>query len=135
MAKDRIRVLIAKPGLDGHWRGAIIVSMALRDAGMEVIFTGNQSPGEIVEAVLQEDVDVLGLSLLAANHLRLIPEVIRTLQEKGGRNILVIVGGTIPPQDIPQLKEAGVDEVFIPGTKLQAIVNYIQQNVGLNGAL
>jgi methylmalonyl-CoA mutase C-terminal domain/subunit len=130
----RIRVLMAKPGFDGHWRGAMVVSMALRDAGMEVIFTGNQSPQEIVEAALQEDVDVIGLSILVASHLRLLPEVPRLLREKGAQDILVVVGGTIPREDIPRLKEAGIDEVFIPGTRLDTIVEYIQQHAGKKAA-
>lgn len=125
MKREQTRVLIAKPGLDGHWRGAMVVGMALRDAGMEVIYGGNLTPQEIVESALQEDVDVIGLSTLCAGHVRLIPEVTRILKEKGMEDRLVVVGGIIPREDIPVLKEAGVDEVFLPGSKLEAIVEYI----------
>ena len=125
----RIKVLITKPGIDGHWRGAIVVSTALRDAGMEVIFAGNQTPSEIAESALQEDVDVVGISILSAGHMRLVPETLRLLKEKGV-NALVLVGGTIPQEDIPQLKGIGVDEVFVPGTRLDDIIHFIQKRVG-----
>lgn len=125
MVKEKrpIRVLLAKPGFDGHWKGAIVVGKALRDAGMEVIYLGNQSPREIVEAAIQEDVDVVGLSILAAGHMRLIPEVTRMLP----KDLIVVVGGTIPREDIPKLKDEGVDMVFLPGSELNAIVNYISR--------
>ena len=126
-AEQRLRVLMAKPGLDGHWRGAMVVSMALRDAGMEVIYTGNQTPEEIAVTAIEEDVDVVGLNILAANHMQLLPEVVHRLREKGARNVLVVAGGTIPQQDIARLKEAGIDRVFRPGTKLDVIVDYIRQ--------
>lgn len=122
------KVLISKPGIDGHWRGAIVVSMALRDAGMEVIFAGNQTPQEIAETALQEDVEVVGLSILSAGHMRLIPETLRCLKQRGVE-ALVVVGGTIPREDIPQLKQMGVEEVFLPGAKLEDIVQYIQTTV------
>lgn len=126
-AEQRLRVLMAKPGLDGHWRGAMVVSMALRDAGMEVIYTGNQTPEEIAVTAIEEDVDVVGLNILSANHMQLLPEVVHRLREKDARNMLVVAGGTIPQQDIARLKEAGIDKVFHPGTKLDVIVNYIRQ--------
>ena len=124
---ERLRVLMAKPGIDGHWRGAMMVSVALRDAGMEVIYAGNQTPREIAEIALQEDVDVVGLSILAASHMKLIPETMRRLKEKG-LEVLVLVGGTIPREDIPRLKEAGVNEVFLPGSPLDQIVDYVRSN-------
>ena len=119
---------MTKPGIDGHWRGAIVVSTALRDAGMEVIFAGNQTPSEIAESALQEDVDVVGISILSAGHMRLVPETVRLLKERGV-NALVLVGGTIPQDDIPQLKAIGVHEIFVPGTKLDNIVRFIQERV------
>ena len=124
---ERLRVLMAKPGIDGHWRGAMMVSVALRDAGMEVIYAGNQTPREIAEIALQEDVDVVGLSILAASHMKLIPETMRRLKEKG-LEVLVLVGGTIPREDIPLLTKAGVHEVFLPGTPLEEIVQYVRKH-------
>ena len=118
---------MAKPGIDGHWRGAMMVSVALRDAGMEVIYAGNQTPREIAEIALQEDVDVVGLSILAASHMKLIPETMRRLKEKG-LEVLVLVGGTIPREDIPLLTKAGVHEVFLPGTPLEEIVQYVRKH-------
>ena len=126
---QRIKVLMSKPGIDGHWRGAIVVSTALRDAGMEVIFAGNQTPKEIAESALQEDVDVVGLSILSAGHMKLVPETLRLLKEKKV-SALVLVGGTIPKEDIRPLKGMGVDEVFTPGTRLDDIVRFIQSRVG-----
>jgi methylmalonyl-CoA mutase C-terminal domain/subunit len=123
--------LMAKPGFDGHWRGAMVVSTALRDAGMEVIFVGNQSPKEIVEVALQEDVDVIGLSILAASYKRLIQEVLHILQEKEVKNVVMLVGGTIIQEDIPYLKEIGVDQVFPPGSKLEPIVECVEREVRL----
>lgn len=127
------KVLISKPGIDGHWRGAIVVATALRDAGMEVIFAGNQTPAEIAETALQEDAQVVGLSILSAGHMRLVPETVRLLKQKGLEDVLIIVGGTIPRQDIGPLKEAGVDEVFLPGTRTDAIARYIQQRMAEKG--
>ncbi|RJQ30662.1 MAG: cobalamin B12-binding domain-containing protein [Peptococcaceae bacterium] len=126
--KRSIKVVVAKPGFDGHWRGAMIVSMALRDAGMEVVYMGNQTPAAIVESALQEDVDVIGLSILAAGHMMLISEVLDLLKEKNIRDILLIVGGTIPQEDIPVLESMGVHRVFPPGSKIEDIVDYVEKN-------
>jgi methylmalonyl-CoA mutase, C-terminal domain len=123
----RIRVVVAKPGLDGHDRGAKIIARALRDAGMEVIYTGlHQTPEQIVETVLQEDADAVGLSILSGAHMTLVPRVIELLREQDAGDVVVTVGGTIPAQDIPELKELGVAEVFTPGAPTQAIIDYIQ---------
>jgi methylmalonyl-CoA mutase C-terminal domain/subunit len=128
MDNKKTKVLMAKPGVDGHWRGAMIVSMALRDAGMEVIYLGNQTPRLIVESALQEDVNVIGLSILAAGHMELVTEVLNLLQEKKVKNVLLVVGGTIPREDIPRLKQIGVHEVFPPGSKVENIVKYVAEN-------
>ncbi len=127
----KIRVLVAKPGLDGHDRGARVIARALRDAGMEVIYTGlHQTPEQIVEAAIQEDVDVVGLSILSGAHMTLIPRVTQLLRENGADDIIVIGGGTIPEDDIKALKEGGwVKELFTPGTPLETIVEWIQSNV------
>ena len=127
-ATDRkIRVVVAKPGLDGHDRGAKIIARALRDAGMEVIYTGlHQTPEQIVETVLQEDADAVGLSILSGAHMTLVPKVVELLREQDAGDVLVTVGGTIPNQDIPKLKELGVAEVFTPGASTQAIIDFIQ---------
>jgi methylmalonyl-CoA mutase, C-terminal domain len=126
----RIRVVVAKPGLDGHDRGAKIIARALRDAGMEVIYTGlHQTPEQIVETVLQEDADAVGLSILSGAHMTLVPKVIELLREQEAGDVLVTVGGTIPNQDIPKLKELGVAEVFTPGAPTQAIIDFIQSSV------
>ena len=123
----RIRVVVAKPGLDGHDRGAKIIARALRDAGMEVIYTGlHQTPEQIVETVIQEDADAVGLSILSGAHMTLVPRVVELLSEQGVDDVLVTVGGTIPSDDIPQLKELGVAEVFTPGAPTQAIIDFIQ---------
>ena len=128
--KRVIRVLVAKPGLDGHDRGAKVIARALRDAGMEVIYTGlRQTPEQIANAVIQEDVDVLGMSILSGAHDNLIPKVMRFLADKKARNILVIVGGVIPSDDIAILKEHGVSEIFGPGTSTKSIVGYIEENL------
>jgi len=127
----RIRVFMVKPGMDGHWRGAMVVSMALRDAGMEVIYGGNQTPKEIVNSAIQEGVDVIGLSVYSAGHMRLIAEVIQNLKSQNAEDILLVVGGIIPRVDIPVLKKAGVDEIFLPGTSPDKIVEFIKKNVGL----
>jgi len=126
----KIRVLIAKPGLDGHDRGAKIIARALRDAGMEVIYTGiRQTPEQIVNAAIQESVDVVGLSSLSGAHRTLFPRVVQILREKGGEDILVLGGGIIPVDDIPGLKEAGIREIFQPGAITEDIIKYIQDNV------
>ncbi len=130
MAKERIRVLIAKPGLDGHDRGAKVVARALRDAGMEVIYTGiRQTPEMIVDAALQEDVDVIGLSILSGAHLELFPLVIKRLREKGLQDIAVVAGGIIPEEDFPALQEIGVRAIFGPGTPLPDIAECIRSSV------
>jgi methylmalonyl-CoA mutase C-terminal domain/subunit len=128
MASNRkIRVVVAKPGLDGHDRGAKIIARALRDAGMEVIYTGlHQTPEQIVETVLQEDADAVGLSILSGAHMTLVPRVVELLREQDAGDVLVTVGGTIPSQDIPQLKELGVAEVFTPGAPTQDIIDFIK---------
>ena len=123
----KIRVVVAKPGLDGHDRGAKIIARALRDAGMEVIYTGlHQTPEQIAETVIQEDADAVGLSILSGAHMTLVPKVIELLREQDAGDVVVTVGGTIPAQDIPELKELGVAEVFTPGAPTQAIIDYIQ---------
>jgi len=125
-----IRVLIAKPGLDGHDRGAKVIARALRDAGMEVIYTGlRQTPEQIVEAAIQEDVEVIGLSILSGAHGFLFPRIIELLRERDAEDILVIGGGVIPDKDIPVLKEAGIAEIFTPGTSTSAIVDFIKSHV------
>lgn len=130
MAK-KIRVLVAKPGLDGHDRGAKVVARALRDAGMEVVYTGlHQSPEEIVEAALQEDVHVIGLSVLSGAHMTLLPRVVELLRQRDASDILVIGGGIIPEQDAQILKAKGVAAIFGPGSSLKSIVDFIQQRVG-----
>jgi methylmalonyl-CoA mutase, C-terminal domain len=128
----KIRVVVAKPGLDGHDRGAKIIARALRDAGMEVIYTGlHQTPEQIVETVLQEDADAVGLSILSGAHMTLVPKVIELLREQEAGDVIVTVGGTIPAQDIEELKELGVAEVFTPGAPTQAIIDFIKGSVTL----
>ena len=128
--EKRIRVLVAKPGLDGHDRGAKVVARALRDAGFEVVYTGlRQTPEQIAEAALQEDVNVVAMSILSGAHGHLFPKVVGLLKEKGREDVLVVGGGVIPDADIPALKEAGVAEVFTPGTPTSAIVDFINTNV------
>ena len=130
MAEKRIRVIVAKPGLDGHDRGAKVVARALRDAGFEVIYTGlRQTPEQIVEAALSEDVNVVALSLLSGAHNTLFPKIVELLKEKGMGDVLVIGGGVIPDADIPGLKAAGIAEVFTPGTPTGNIVEFINANV------
>ena len=125
----RIRILIAKPGLDGHDRGAKYVARALKDAGYEVIYTGiRQSPQAIAKTAVQEDVDFVGLSLLSGAHNELFPEVVRLIRENGGENIIVFGGGVIPDEDIPFLKEQGVEAVFTPGAPMQDIIAFIEAN-------
>lgn len=128
--EKRIRVLVAKPGLDGHDRGAKVVARALRDAGFEVIYTGlRQTPEQIAEAALQEDVNVVAMSILSGAHPHLFPKVVKLVREKGMDDVLIIGGGVIPETDIPALKEAGIAEVFTPGTPTSAIVDFIKANV------
>ena len=130
MVERKIRVLIAKPGLDGHDRGAKVVARALRDAGMEVIYTGiRQTPEMIVEAALQEDVDVIGLSILSGAHRELFPLIMERLKQKGVEDVVVIAGGIIPEEDIPFLKQIGIRAVFGPGTSTQKIVDYINKTM------
>ncbi|MDD2432273.1 MAG: cobalamin B12-binding domain-containing protein [Clostridia bacterium] len=131
MVEKRIRVLVAKPGLDGHDRGAKVIARALRDAGMEVIYTGlRQMPEQIVAAAIQEDVDVVAMSLLSGAHNHLFPKVVELLKEKKATDILVIGGGVIPQEDIPFLKEKGIAEIFTPGTPTGKVVDYIRNKVG-----
>jgi methylmalonyl-CoA mutase, C-terminal domain len=126
----RLRVVVAKPGLDGHDRGAKIIARALRDAGMEVIYTGlHQTPEQIVETVLQEDADAVGLSILSGAHMTLVPRVVELLREQQAGDVVVTVGGTIPSQDIPELKQLGVAEVFTPGAPTQDIIEFIRSAV------
>ncbi len=126
----KIRVVVAKPGLDGHDRGAKIIARALRDAGMEVIYTGlHQTPEQIVETVIQEDADAVGLSILSGAHMTLVPKVVELLREQEAGDVLVTVGGTIPADDIPELKSLGVSEVFTPGAPTQTIVDFIRSSV------
>ena len=128
----KIRVLVAKAGLDGHDRGAKVIAAALRDAGMEVIYTGlRQTPVQIVEAAIQEDVDVIALSILSGAHDYLFPRIMELLKEKDATDILVIGGGIIPDEDITPLKEAGIAEIFGPGTSTQEIVKYINEHAGV----
>lgn len=128
--QPRLRVLIAKPGLDGHDRGAKIICRALRDAGMEVIYTGlRRTPEEIVNAAIQEDVDLIGLSILSGAHNVLFPQIMKLLRKKGAGDIPVIAGGIIPEKDIPRLKKIGIAEIFLPGTSTQEIVAWIQKNI------
>jgi methylmalonyl-CoA mutase, C-terminal domain len=123
----RIRVVVAKPGLDGHDRGAKIIARALRDAGMEVIYTGlHQTPEQIVATVIQEDADAVGLSILSGAHMTLVPRVVELLREEGAEDVVVTVGGTIPADDIDELKRLGIAEVFTPGASTQEIVDFIQ---------
>ncbi len=131
MTEQKIRVLVAKPGLDGHDRGAKVIAMALRDAGFEVIYTGiRQTPQMIAEAALQEDVDVVGMSILSGAHMTLCPTVVELLRAQGQDDVTVLVGGIIPQEDSARLQAAGVEGVFGPGTSMQAIVDFIHQAVG-----
>jgi methylmalonyl-CoA mutase cobalamin-binding domain/chain len=126
----KIRVVVAKPGLDGHDRGAKIIARALRDAGMEVIYTGlHQTPEQIAETVLQEDADAVGLSILSGAHMTLVPRVVELLGEQGADDVIVTVGGTIPSDDVPELKKLGVAEVFTPGSSTQSIIDFIREKV------
>jgi methylmalonyl-CoA mutase C-terminal domain/subunit len=130
MAASKIRVLVAKPGLDGHDRGAKIVARALRDAGMEVVYTGlRQTPEQIVSAAVQEDVDAIGISILSGAHNTIVPRIGELMKKEGLDDVLLVVGGIIPDDDIPLLKETGVSEVFQPGASMQEIVDFIRANV------
>jgi methylmalonyl-CoA mutase C-terminal domain/subunit len=125
----RLRVVIAKPGLDGHDRGAKVIARALRDAGMEVIYTGlRQTPEQIVTAALQEDADVIGLSILSGAHNHIAPRLMELLKEKGLDDVLVVIGGIIPDVDVPRLKAIGIKGVFLPGTPMQEIIDFINTN-------
>jgi methylmalonyl-CoA mutase C-terminal domain/subunit len=126
----KIRVVVAKPGLDGHDRGAKIIARALRDAGMEVIYTGlHQTPEQVVETVIQEDADAVGLSILSGAHMTLVPRIAALLEEQGVDDVILVVGGTIPADDIPELKRLGVSEIFTPGSPVQEIVDFIEKSV------
>ncbi len=130
MSEKKLRVLIAKPGLDGHDRGAKVICRSLRDAGYEVIYTGlRRTPEEIVNAAVQEDVDVLGLSILSGAHNVLFPKIMDLLKTKGAEDIMVIAGGIIPDNDVPFLKKIGIAEIFLPGTSTQDIVDWIEKKV------
>jgi methylmalonyl-CoA mutase C-terminal domain/subunit len=126
-SRGKIRVVVAKPGLDGHDRGAKIIARALRDAGMEVIYTGlHQTPEQITATVIQEDADAVGLSILSGAHMTLVPKVAELLKEQGADDVVLVVGGTIPHDDIPELKKLGVAEVFTPGAPTQEIVDFLR---------
>ena len=130
MADQKIRIIVAKPGLDGHDRGAKIVARALRDAGFEIIYTGlHQTPEMIVNAAVQEDADAIGLSILSGAHMSLLPRVMELLRQKGVNDIVVFGGGIIPEEDIPPLRAAGVSEIFLPGTSLETIVRWVREHV------
>ena len=129
-SETRIRVLLAKPGLDGHDRGVKVIARALRDAGMEVIYTGlRQTPEQIANAALQEDVQIVGLSILSGAHLTIFPRVLTLMRERGLEDVLLFGGGIIPEEDIPTLKEMGVNEIFLPGTSTETIIDYIRTHV------
>ncbi|HKX26615.1 MAG TPA: cobalamin B12-binding domain-containing protein [Blastocatellia bacterium] len=130
MSEAKIRILLAKPGLDGHDRGVKVIARALRDAGMEVIYTGlRQTPEQIVNAALQEDVDLIGLSILSGAHMTIFPRVLDLMREKGMSDVLLFGGGIIPEDDIPRLKEAGVSQIFLPGATTQEIVDFIREQI------
>ena len=130
MPDKKIRVLVAKPGLDGHDRGAKVIARALRDAGMEVIYTGlRQTPEMIAAAALQEDVDAVGVSILSGAHNTLCPRIVQLLRDEGLNDCLVLVGGIVPQEDIPKLKQEGIAEVFLPGTSTEDIVKFLRENV------
>lgn len=130
MTERKLRVMVAKPGLDGHDRGARIIARAFRDAGFEVVYTGlHQTPEEIVHAAIQEDVDMIGLSSLAGAHMYLFQRVMELLKEQGADRVVICGGGIIPDDDIPKLKKAGIGEIFTPGSKLEDIVAWVKENV------
>ncbi|MEK6324255.1 MAG: cobalamin B12-binding domain-containing protein [Acidobacteriota bacterium] len=129
MSEERIRVLLAKPGLDGHDRGVKVIARALRDAGMEVIYTGlRQTPEQVVAAAVQEDVDVIGLSILSGAHMTLFPRVVELARQEGLEDVIIFGGGIIPDEDIPRLKELGVTEVFTPGARMEDIIQFIRRH-------
>jgi methylmalonyl-CoA mutase C-terminal domain/subunit len=133
--KRKIRILVAKPGLDGHDRGARIIARAYRDAGFEVVYSGlHQTPEEVVQAAIQEDVDMIGLSSLAGAHMYLFPRVVELLKENDADEIIVCGGGIFPEEDIPKLKEAGIKEIFAPGTPLGEVVKWVEENVKPRGS-
>ena len=128
---EKYRIVIAKPGLDGHDRGAKVVARALRDAGFEVIYTGlHQTPEQIAEAAVQEDADAIGLSIHSGAHMTLFPKVVKLLRERGAGDVIVFAGGIIPKEDIPVLKEQGVEEIFTPGTPTNQVVTWVHDNIG-----
>jgi|YelNatPaOPRAMG01_1025707.scaffolds.fasta_scaffold15753_3 methylmalonyl-CoA mutase C-terminal domain/subunit len=127
MDDRKIKILMAKPGLEGHWRGLVVVSNALRDAGFEVIYGGNMSPAEIAKTAVQEDVDVVGLSILSANYLTLVSQTIRELKNHGKEDVLILLGGIIYKEDFPLLKEMGVAEIYVPGTPTSEIVESVRK--------
>ena len=127
MDKKKIKILMAKPGLEGHWRGMVIVSSALRDAGFEVIYGGNMLPPEIAATAVQEDVDIVGLSIMTANYVRLVSATIKELKARGKGDVMVLLGGVIYEEDFPVLKEMGVTGMFVPGTPLQDIVDFVRE--------
>ena len=130
MQVRKIRVIVAKPGLDSHDRGAKVIARALRDAGMEVIYTGlRQTPEQIAEAVLQEDVDALGLSILSGAHMTLFPKIVKLMETKGLDDVLVFAGGIIPEEDVASLKRLGIKEIFGPGTRTETVVTFVRENV------
>ena len=133
--KRKIRVLVAKPGLDGHDRGARIIARTYRDAGFEVVYSGlHQTPEEVVQAAIQEDVDMIGLSSLAGAHMHLFPRVVELLKEKGADDIVVCGGGIFPEEDIPKLKKVGIKEIFTPGTPLREVVKWVEENIKPRGS-
>jgi len=135
LGNRKIRVLIAKPGLDGHDRGARVVAQGLRDAGMEVIYLGLRlTPEQIAEAAVQEDVDVVGISCLSGAHMALFPKTVELMRQKGGKDILVIGGGIIPKKDIPKLRAAGIAQIFTPGTPLDSIAKFIKTTLEVRGS-
>lgn len=135
MAEHKLRILVAKPGLDGHDRGAKIIARALRDAGFEVIYTGlHQTPEMIAAAAIQEDVDAVGMSIMSGAHMTLFPAVVDLLQQKGAGDIVVFGGGIIPDADIPELKKKGISEIFTPGASAQAVIEWVRGNVGEKAA-
>ncbi len=135
MAEHKLRILVAKPGLDGHDRGAKIIARALRDAGFEVIYTGlHQTPEMIAAAAIQEDVDAVGMSIMSGAHMTLFPAVVDLLQQKGAGDIVVFGGGIIPDADIPELKKKGISEIFTPGASTQAVIEWVRGNVGEKAA-
>jgi methylmalonyl-CoA mutase C-terminal domain/subunit len=135
MTDRKVRVLVAKPGLDGHDRGAKVIARALRDAGFEVIYTGlHQTPEMIVNAAIQEDVDFVGMSILSGAHNHLFPRVVELLREKGAGDKVVFGGGIIPQEDVSGLKKAGIDEIFTPGTPMQSIVDFVNEKMAARGS-